>query len=344
GSPPVGLPIEAYKARVFIASGSTLHYCALGNPNDWTTANDAGYIANFHNDSSPIVALENYGEFLAIYKKQGIYILSGSDPADFEITPISDKGSVSSWGIGTVDNNQFFFNGDSITPLRFNELGQVRLADDIGIKIKPAFSELDSTALDQAVCIPYQKKNQIWLYFSSPNNANLDVCYIYDYFHNCWYKRFALPVTCGTTINGILYTGTSDGKILQEDYGDDFDGQAIEAWWYSPWFVFGNPGIPKEIISFDVWLYQDQKYPVEIMYAKDYNDSTQQYNLISVPGDLAWDTGDWDMENWTSNKAVKKNLRINGSCESLQIGVRNLEANQPFTVLGFSFDVEVANL
>ncbi|EKE03683.1 MAG: hypothetical protein ACD_20C00169G0013 [uncultured bacterium] len=80
------------------------------------------------------------------------------------------------------------------------------------------------------------------------------------------------------------------------------------------------------------------------MYAKDYNDSTQQYNLISVPGDLAWDTGDWDMENWTSNKAVKKNLRINGSCESLQIGVRNLEANQPFTVLGFSFDVEVANL
>ncbi|OGI18956.1 MAG: hypothetical protein A2287_07165 [Candidatus Melainabacteria bacterium RIFOXYA12_FULL_32_12] len=345
GTPPVGLPIEAFKARVFIATESTLHYCALGNPNDWTTANDAGFIANFHNDSSPIIALKNYGEYLAIYKKQGIYLLTGSSPADFAIVPVSDKGSLSSWGIGTIDNNQFFFNGDSITPLRFNELGQVMLADDVSIKIKPALDELDSLKFNQVVCIPYQKKNQIWFYFSTGVDQNLDVCYIYDFFHNSWHKRVGFPVTCGTVIDSVIYTGTADGKILQEDYGDDFDGDAIEAWWYSPWFTFGKPGIPKEINSFDIWLYQDQNHSIDVLYSKNYGQN-HLFKSISVLGedDLIWDVRNWDSDGWSSSKAIKKRIRLNGKYESIQIGVRNIEANQPFTVLGFSFDLEVADL
>jgi hypothetical protein len=344
-TPPVGVPIEVYKARVFIASGSTLHYSALGNQNDWTTAEDAGYIANFHNDSSPIVALKVYGEYLAIYKTQGTYILSGSDPENFIITPISNKGATSTWCVGTIDNIQYFFNGESITPLRFNELGQVKLADDVSIKIKPIFEDLDSSNFNQVMCIPYQKKNQIWFYFSD-DDENLDVCYIYDYFHRSWYKRVGLAITCGTTIDGIIYTGTADGEILKEDYGENFNGSAIEAWWYSPWFTFGSPGIPKELNYFSIWLYQSQKSPIEVLYSKNYNGQDQKYNSVSVFAneDLIWDTGDWDLDSWSSEKAIKKKIRINGKSESVQIGVRNLEADQPFTILGFNFDLEVADL
>lgn len=346
GSPPVGLPIAVYKSRVFIASDSVLHYSALGNQNDWTTPNDAGYIANFYNDSSPVLALKNYGEFLAIYKNHSVYILSGSSPDEFSIAPVADKGSISTWSIGTVDDNQYFFSGESITPLQFNQLGQVRLAEDISIKIKPLFDELDTLKLNQALCIPYSKKNQIWFYFSTTLSQDLDVCYIYDYFHGSWYKRAGLPVICGAVINEVIYTGTSDGKILKEDYGDSFNGQDIEAWWLSPWFTFKNPGIPKEIISFDIWLYQDQKYPVDIVYSKNYNGQDQKFNTVEVTGNdiLLWDIGSWDDDSWSSAKAVRKKVKINGKCESLQIGVRNLFANQPFSVLGFSFDFEVADL
>ena len=343
GSPPTGRPIEIYKSRVFIASGSTLYYSALGNQNNWTAANDAGYISNFYNDSSPIMALKIYGEFLAIYKQYGTYILSGSSPTDFVIKPILNKGAVSPWTVGTVDNRQYFFNGTSIAPLQFNDLGQVRAADEISTKIKNVFSDLNSAKYSETVCIPYPQKNQIWFYFASKNSTTLDICYVYDYFHRSWNKRVALPITCGAIINGIIYTGTSNGKILKEDCGNNFNGAAIEAWWLSPWFTFGNPEAPKEVLSFYVWLYKDQMYSIDVLSCQDYNPFDENVDSITTIQDidLVWDVSNWDVGYWSGNNVIKKKIAINGQFESLQVGVRNLQADQPFTLVGYSFDVDM---
>lgn len=343
-NPPVGIAVEAYKARLFIAAGAGLYYCALGNPNDWTTPDDAGSIVNFHNDSSPIIALKNYGEYLAIYKKNGIFILSGSAPDDFVIKPVADKGCLSPWGIGTVNNNQYFFNGESITTLNFNSLGQITIADDVSIKIKSVFPGLNTQKFSEVICIPYQSKNQIWYYFADESGNALDICYIYDYFHKSWYKRIGLPISCGISINEKIYTGTPDGKILLEDVDDSFDGEPIEAFWFSPWFTFGNPGIQKEILSFNVWLYQSQKYPFDVIYAKDYSQINQVYNTVEVTNEdnLIWDSGLWDVNCWTDNKAKRKKIPVVGAFESLQIGFQNIEAGQHFSVLGYSFEYDLA--
>ena len=341
---PVGIAIEAYKARVFIAAGSGLYYSALGNQNDWTSPDDAGSIVNFHNDSSPIIALKNYGEFLAIYKKNEIYVLSGSDPSDFIIKPVADKGCISPWAVSTVNNNQFFFNGESITPLVVNSLGQITVSEDISIKIKSIFPELNINKFPEVFSVSYPKKNQLWFYFASLTSEVLDICYVYDYFQKSWYKRVGIPITCGASVDGKIYTGTADGRILLEDTEDSFDGGAIEAWWFSPWFTFGVPDSLKEIISFNVWLYQDQKYPFDVIYAKNYspNDRTYQTIIITDDEELLFDSGSWDLNYWTSNKAVRKKIPVTGACEALQVGFQNLEAGQYFSVLGYSFEYEVA--
>jgi hypothetical protein len=345
-SAPAGIAIKSYKARVFIAAGSGLYYSALGNPYDWTTADDAGSIVNFHNDSSPILALENYGEFLAIYKKNGIYVLSGSAPENFVIKPVADKGCISPFAIGTVNNHQYFFNGESITTLNFNSLGQITIADDVSIKIKSIFPELNTAKFNEVVCIPYQQKNQVWYYFASETSDNLDVCYIYDYFHKSWYKRVGLPITCGTCIDEKIYSGTADGRVLLEDTEDSFDGEDIKAWWLSPWFTFGNPDAQKEILAFNIWLYQNQKYPFDVIYAKDFSPTDRTYTNIEITDEeeLVWDTGEWGVHNWASNKAVRKKIPIAGTCEALQIGFQNLEAGQYFSILGYSFEYEVADV
>lgn len=341
---PVGVSIEVYKARLFIASGSGLYYSALGNPNDWSSLNDAGSIINFYNDSSPIIALKNYGEYLAIYKKNGIYVLSGSAPSDFVIKPVADKGCISPWAIGTVNNNQYFFNGESITTLNFNSLGQIAIADDVSIKIKSIFPDLNTDKFSEVMCLPYQVKNQIWFYFASKISESLDICYIYDYFHKSWYKRVGLPITCGTLIDEKIYTGTPDGKILLEDTSYSFDGQAIKAWWFSPWFTFGVPDSLKEIISFNVWLYQNQKYPFDVVYSMNYSQADRIYKAVEVinEDEMVWNSGSWELSNWTSDRAVRKKIPVIGSCEALQVGFQNLEADQHFSVLGYSFEYEVA--
>lgn len=339
---PKGRAIEVYKSRVFIGEGSTLKYSALGNPKDWTTAEDAGYIANFYNDSSPIVALKVYGEYLAIYKKNGTYILAGNKPSEYVIQPVADKGAVSPQSAITVDNSQYFFDGRTITPLKFNEMGQVRLSDDISVKIKPLLQFLEIQKLNNSSFVNNKKKNQIWLYLSSNNTDLLDLCYVYDYYLNAWYLRKQQSVVCVGTINGEVFTGTADGKILKEDFADNFDGNPIESWWYSPWFNFGATGSLKELNSLNIWLYQQQKYPLQLLYAKDFSETSINQTMLEIFGNdcMIWDSCEWDLFSWSEEKPYKKSVKIVGKFNSLKIGVKNLEKDQPFSVVGFSFDVD----
>lgn len=61
--------ITVYKGRIWCTEGSTIYYSALGTYNDFKTENDAGYIKDFHTDTSDIVTMRTYKDYLAIYKK-----------------------------------------------------------------------------------------------------------------------------------------------------------------------------------------------------------------------------------------------------------------------------------
>ena len=61
---------------------------ALGTYDNFELENDAGYINDFHTDTNNIIGMQNYKEYLAIYKKDKVYLLSGSNPSDFAVTTI----------------------------------------------------------------------------------------------------------------------------------------------------------------------------------------------------------------------------------------------------------------
>lgn len=348
-STPKGVTMEVYKARLFIAKDSCLYFSSLGNPNEWN-ATDAGFIENFHNDSSPIVAIKNYGEYLAIYKQNTAYVLSGSSPNEFSISAIADKGATSRFSVCTVENNQYFFNGENITPLRFNELGQILLSDDVSKKISPIFNDLDNSRYDEIICLPYVKKSQIWFFFPERNGQDLSVCYIYDYFHKCWYKRRGIPAVSACLMDGDIYTGTSDGRILKEDITDSFDGEKIEAYWLSPNFTFGSPISEKEIISCNVWVLENLQYPLKVNYIKDYtkyrrvSEDIEVFSSDFMLWSQALDTSQnaWDELVWSGCSPVCKSINVNGTFRTFQIGVENMEANQAFTLIGYSFEVDKA--
>ena len=57
---------------------------------------------------------------------------------------------------------------------------------------------------------------------SESGEEELNVCWIMDrkdLGNLAWYKRRATPVTTACTFNDEIYTGTSDGRILLENYG-----------------------------------------------------------------------------------------------------------------------------
>ena len=102
--------LTVYRSRVWVASGSTIYYSALGTYNDFTSSGDAGYISDFHTDTSEITALKSYKDYLAIYKKDKVYLLTGSNPDDFAIVPFADKGTVAPRSVVNVENKQYFLS------------------------------------------------------------------------------------------------------------------------------------------------------------------------------------------------------------------------------------------
>ena len=106
-----------------------------------------GYINNFHTDTDDIAAMHNYKGNLSIYKKNKVYLLTGSSPDDFSIVPFADKGTTAANTVVNVDNKQYFLSNGIYALEQVGELNQIRLGSSISNNITPEFENFDSKRL-----------------------------------------------------------------------------------------------------------------------------------------------------------------------------------------------------
>ena len=344
GSPPIGgLAISVYKGRVFIACGAVLYWCALGNQNNWTNTNDAGYLANLNDSSSNITALYGYGNYLVIHTENSVFTLNGSGPADFTVTKVADKGSVSPYGVTTFNNTHLFYN-NGVYPLEFGLLQQIQLGNELSFKIHPEFLKLVNTRLNEIVAFQYTSKRQAWFYMPYQNTQGLTTAWIYDLVNNAWFKRVGVPVNCAAVINGVIYTGGLDGSIYQEDIGSSFNGNPINSYWYTPFINFGAPFYKK---SFDRLIVKFERSVINnCNLVFRYNDNTTYQDTIAVSqidNDLIWaesqfddNGGIWGANQWTIQIYFDYSYLFSGIFETLQIGFSTNAANQKMCIRGFT--------
>jgi len=69
----------------------------------------------------------------------------------------------------------------------------------------------------------------------------------------------------------------------------------------------GAPDAFKEIVSF-MYALSGSKIPFDVIYAKNYSptDRTTKNYRDMMKMELLYDTGVWDLNNWVSNKAIRK--------------------------------------
>lgn len=230
-----------YRGRVWCAKESTIYYSALGTYNDFTTAKDAGYISDFFTDTSNIVGMKNYKDYLAIYKKERVYLLAGSDPSTFEVVPFADKGTYAPNSIINVDNKQYFLSNGIFALEQVGELNQIRLGSEISLNIKDELSKLDFSRIKNSLALHYQSKNQTWFFCPYLGDEYFHTILINDYVNHAWYKRI-LPqnILTACLFNSSILTADKDGRIYKEDFGTTFDGRPIDFMWKSPFLSLGN--------------------------------------------------------------------------------------------------------
>ena len=345
-----GNAIEVYKGRVWIADGATLYYSALGKYNDWTSANDAGSISNFHNDTSPITALCCFKDMLVIHKKECSFLLSGNSPDNFTIQPFSNLGAVSPFGINTANGRHLFFN-EQIYPFQINELGEIFQGSAVSLIIENKLNEFVNAKNNKCMFLNYKDKSQLWCFLYKANANYINEILIYDYINNAWFLRVVpYNISSAWEYDGIIYSATDEGKVIKEGIGSTFLGEPVKFMWASPFFHFGQVNTAKTIDEFALILATDKDNNFDMQVRKDYStyeisDRLSFSNVISNTliycdenGNLGQGVLDGDTEEqkygyitMSSQKLDKYKANITGSNKSVQI---QLFGNNSFNSLG----------
>lgn len=346
--------IAIYKGRVWCAKGSTIYYSALGTYNDFITQDDAGYINDFHTDTADIIAMNTYKDYLAIYKKERVYLLSGSNPEDFAITLFADKGATNRNTILNVDNKQYFLSNGIFALEQVGELNQIRLGSEISRNIKGEFEKFSIANLSKSFALHYTQKHQMWYFFPYSESNYMNTIWINDYVNYSWYKR-VLPqhTICAANFKSNILTADDEGKIYLEDFGSTFNGEAIKFLWKSPFLALSDIH-HKKIIDEFYFILDDEynnnfKFSVYKDYDSHYEDDREAIYSIT-PNQLVWAddespdaiTYQWSTENhdapvWSITSDVLEKAEIYGSCYSVQLCVQGSDISENCAIIGLQF-------
>lgn len=352
--------ICVYKGRVWVGSGATLYYSALGKYNDFTTADDAGYINNFYTDTNDITALKTYKDYLAIYKETSVYLLSGASEDDFKITPFADKGTASFSGIVNVNNKQYFINQGIFSMEQAGLLSQIQLGSEISLMIKPEFDNFDKTRFDEIIVLHYESKNQVWFFIPYKNEEHFNTIWIYNYINQAWYKRVVpQDITAACVFEGYILTADADGKVYKEDFGNTFNGSAIEFMWKSPFLAAGNSNVRKTIeefyfildetydnnFNFSVYKNYDGTYKddADVIYSISSDNLIWYGDNVSSELNTSWnyDAGDGSGEThytvWATGADSVYKAEISESNYSVQLCVEGASVEKNAAIIGLEF-------
>ena len=345
--------ICSYAGRLWIGSNATLYYSALGRFDDWESENDAGYISNFHSSVTKISALALYFGNLAIFKSDGVYLLSGSSNDNFAIIKFADKGTESSKAVCTCNNKQYFFNSDGLFALsQVGELSQIMMSGNIASCVEDAFKNTDKNRMSEAFCVPYEKKNQLWFYLPYPDSQYFSTIWIYDFANDCWTKRIETQnITCASCINFEIYSGCKEGKILIENIDTTFDGEPIKFRFSTPFFHLGNPSERKIIEDFALLLDETGENSFQFSVSKDFIKELKtdhEYIKTVQIGALIWasETEPKDKYNcfensyepfWANSYQNSISLQIFDSNLSVAINIEGEEEGDGFKLVGIEF-------
>jgi len=354
GKAVTGSVLTIYRGRVWVAKGSTIYYSALGTYNDFTTEEDAGYISDFHTNTDEIVAIKPYKDYLAIYKKDMVYLLTGISPDDFSIVPFANKGTVSSGSIVNVENKQYFMSNGIFALEQVGELNQIQLGSEISLKIKPEFSNFNKPKLNEMICIHYEDRNQMWYFIPYANDDYFHTVWINDYVNKSWYKRI-IPqnIVTACMFEGMVYTADNQGRIYKEDFGTTFCGEPVKFLWKSPFLAIGNAHHRKTIDEFYFLLDEEYDNDFEFTIYKDYDSgfADDKEHIYSVHPDhliwaddemietypCKWTTEDENVPVWSVNRDTMEKAEISEANYSIQICISGDSVTSSCAIIGLQF-------
>lgn len=337
-----------YKNRVFFSN--------LGTPDTMTTGTD--YFDVGKSDGQSITGIYPLGEFLVIFKRKSIYILSGANPDAWKLsasvnnlsTIANGIGCVSAKSIVQVGNDLWFASDDGIRSVRRNEQGSIPLMGLVSKNISGTFDTINKSAYDK-ICGTFFE-NKVYMAIptgvSSTNNvvmvANTLITLDDQYNPHPWFTYTGwTPYVFNIHLTGNrpqLHWGDSgttnvfQGETTNTDAVGTLDIDVKDKM-----FDAGVPEMKKTFRFIKIGVQGSGDYNLSTYSSTDGYTYTLRENLNLQQGNV-WGTGVWDTDTWsnTSEKKFKVNLKI-GSPQ-LQMRFTHSGDNEPVTIYPYTIAVK----
>ena len=314
------------------AHPSRFYYSNLNTSETWT-ATDFVDVAT--SDGDVIVGALVLGSDLYIFKTHAIYQVraTGDAVSPFVVKKTrSHVGAVSTYAILDVNNAAIFPYYDGVYIFDGDQSAK------ISNKIDPSWNALSKPNLSNCSAVHYRELNQVW--FSVANSSANDTIYVWDYSNLAWTKYDGIDAaTLGIFFNSgdeRIFHGDYAGFIYEDDTDDSDNATAINAYWNSKWFDFGNPVINKRPEHMSIVVEDSGDWELNVSYGLDFNLPGQRSLDISLQGaGSIWDSALWDTGTWGGESFLVKRIDLLGQGKFIQFKFLNADLGEPFTVYGY---------
>lgn len=249
----------------FAHNPDTIWYSQIG---DYEKRDFDGSFDVRANDGDIVSCIKAYFTQLIIFKINAVSALSGTDPANFVLTDVTDQyGCIATNAACVFENRLWFLDKKGIA--EFNGANTQIVSN----KVQYVFETMNTTAARTlAHMVHVKERNEVWTAFPTSNQTvYCDTVVIYDYLADAWtVVKPSSFMTCLTTTT----RGVAKGNVL---YGS----QIGNAYSYGPSFFYspvGNTSGTGLTTIFQSRFIGDMGHSVEKMFRRLYLDA----NVVNV--------------------------------------------------------------
>lgn len=255
--------VTEFKQHIFFAKGNTLTFTAPYKDDDFSPANGSGVVTLPHIITGLIV----FREQLIIFSTSKIHRLVGNTISDFQLQPISlDIGCVQEDTIQEVGGDIAFLGPDGVRLLSATD----RIGDfGLAVASRPIQSEtnvLVNSNTDFASCVIRSKSQYRMFGYKSTTTQTTASGILATQFSDQSVQNMQWAETRGIMVyvvdsvysnadaDEVIIFANRDGYVYQMESESSFDGSNIVAYYYTPYFSFGDPRVRKTFYKLTTFL------------------------------------------------------------------------------------------
>jgi hypothetical protein len=311
-----GLGLYVYDNRIWMTSRYGVIGCAFNDETDWASTGDAGA---FWKDYTAATAVHGFSNGLVIMGKYFTEYMSGSGALSYSFEPVGNTGAVGHKAICSHDNRVFFFNGEGVYPIIYQDTNQRSIKSRISNNITETLLDIDTDqyADIQLISLAPLGEDKIWFLARHKSYSTYSVILVYDYGFGEWFMRIS-PVSINYLSINNNYLYSAGGGLLKDNTGSIFEADSdieypINARALTSFYDYGSPAQIKKIKERYLLLtpFVEQNFTWKDIFNGDSSDSESFEVTEDYSETLCWSdssvlfgqgNGVWDTNSWAANE------------------------------------------